>query len=217
MKNVDKIFKLLKKQYHRKKFFSDTHTTPYKVLISTILSQRTKDPNTLKAAEALFKLADTPQKMVRLNRKKLEKAIRPSGFYRTKAKTIIAVSEEILKRYKGKVPKSKIKLLKLRGVGPKTASCVLLFGYKVPQLPVDIHVFIISRRLGWSDKTKPHEVELDLEKNIPKKYWMVLNELLVRFGQDICLTRNPRCYMCPITKYCKYYHKIYLKTKHKCS
>lgn len=207
MKNVDKIFKLLKKKYPGRKFFSNTHTTPYKVLISTILSQRTKDPNTLKAAKALFKLADTPQKILRLRPSAIQKAIRPSGFYKNKTKTIQAVSRQLIEKHKGKVPKTKEELLKLKGVGPKTASCVLLFGYRIPQLPVDIHVFVISRRLGWSDKTKPHEVELDLEKNIPKKYWMDLNELLVRFGQDVCLTRNPKCEICPINKHCGYGRK----------
>lgn len=207
MNNVDKIFQLLKKKYPDQKFFSDTHTTPYKVLISTILSQRTKDQNTLKAAKALFKLADTPEKILKLKPSKIRKAIKPSGFYKNKTKTIIKVSKQLLERYDGKVPKLKPELLKLSGVGPKTASCVLLFGYRIPQLPVDIHVFIISKRLGWSDKNKPHEVELDLEKNIPKKYWMDLNELLVRFGQDICLTRNPKCYICPINMYCEYGRK----------
>jgi len=204
MNNVDKIFQLLKKKYPGQKFFSDTHTTPYKVLISTILSQRTKDSNTLKAAKALFKLADTPEKILKLKPSVIRKAIMPSGFYKNKTKTIIKVSKQLLTEYDGRVPKFKQELLKLFGVGPKTASCVMLFGYRIPQLPVDVHVFIISKRLGWSDKTKPHEVELDLEKRIPKKYWMDLNELLVRFGQDICLTRNPKCYICPISKYCKY-------------
>jgi len=207
MKNVDKIFKLLKKKYPGKKFFSDTHTSPYKVLISTILSQRTKDSNTLKAAKALFKLADTPEKILKLKPSKIQKAIKPAGFYKNKTKTIQKVSKQVLEDYKGKVPKSKQELLRLAGVGPKTASCVLLFGYKIPQLPVDIHVFIISKRLGWSDKKTPHEVELDLEKKIPKNYWMDLNELLVRFGQEICLTRNPKCHICPIKRYCKYKKK----------
>jgi len=204
MRNVDKIFRLLKKKYPGQKFFLDMHTTPYKVLISTILSQRTKDANTLKAAKALFKLSDTPEKMLKLNPSKIQKAIKPSGFYKNKAKTIQKVSKQLLEEYDGKVPKSKDKLLKLVGVGPKTASCVLLFGYRIPQLPVDVHVFVISRRFGWSDKKTPQEVELDLEKKIPKKYWMDLNELLVRFGQDVCLTRNPKCEICPISLYCKY-------------
>lgn len=203
MKNIDKIFKALKKRYPKRKFFSDTHASPYKVLISTILSQRTKDANTLRAAKALFKLADNPKKMIRLKPSKIQKAIKPSGFYRNKTKTILKVSKQLLEKYKGKVPKSKQELLKLAGVGPKTASCVLLFGYKIPQLPVDVHVFTVSRRLGWSDKKTPHEVELDLEKKIPKKYWMDLNELLVRFGQDICRTRNPKCGICPLRNYCK--------------
>ena len=215
MRNVEIIFKLLRKKYPGQKFFSDMHTTPYKALISTILSQRTKDINTLKASKALFKLADTPRNMLKLNPKKIQKAIRPSGFYMNKAKTILNVSKQLIDDHNGIVPDSKDKLLKLTGVGPKTASCVLLFGYKIPQLPVDIHVFVISSRLGWSDKKTPHEVELDLEKNIPKKHWMDLNELLVRFGQDICLTRNPKCYICLLIKYCKYYHQVYLKTKHK--
>jgi len=207
MKNIDKVFRLLKKMYPERKFFSDIHTTPYKVLISTILSQRTRDENTLKASQALFRIADTPEKIIKLKPSTIEKAIKPSGFYRNKTKTIIKVSKQLLEKYKGVVPNKKEELLELEGVGPKTASCVLLFGYEIPKMPVDIHVFVISKRLGWSDEKTPESMELDLERKIPKKYWMDLNELLVRFGQDVCLTRNPRCNICKIRDYCYYLGK----------
>ncbi|MDP2906391.1 MAG: endonuclease III [Nanoarchaeota archaeon] len=205
MRNVDKIFQLLKKKYPGQKFFSDTHTTPYKVLISTILSQRTKDQNTLKAAKALFKLADTPEKILKLNPLNIRKAIKPSGFYKNKTKTIQKVSKQLLEDYEGKVPKDLYELLKLSGVGRKTANCVLLFGYKLLSLPVDTHVHRLSNRIGFVKTKTPEETELELRKNLPKKYWMPINELLVRHGQTICLPRNPKCEICPITKYCKYY------------
>lgn len=205
MRNVDKIFKLLKKKYPGQKFFSDTHTTPYKVLISTILSQRTKDSNTLKAAKALFKLADTPEKILKLKPSKIRKAIKPSGFYKNKTRTILKVSKQLLEDYEGKVPKDLDELLKLSGVGRKTANCVLLFGYNMLAIPTDTHVHKISNRIGWVKTKTPDETELELRKNLPKKYWMPINELLVRHGQTICSPRNPKCEICPITKYCKYY------------
>jgi endonuclease-3 len=202
MRNVDKIFRRLKEKYPGQKFFSDTHTTPYKVLISTILSQRTKDANTLKAAEALFKLADTPEKILKLKPLNIRKAIKPSGFYKNKTKTILEVSKQLLEDYGGKVPKDLDELLKLSGVGRKTANCVLLFGYKLLSLPVDTHVHRLSNRIGFVKTKTPEETELELRKNLPQKYWMPINELLVRHGQTICLPRNPKCYICPINKYC---------------
>jgi len=204
MKNVEKIFRLLKKRYPGRKFFSDTHTTPYKVLISTILSQRTKDPNTLKAAKALFKLADTPKKILKLKPLQIQRAIKPAGFYRNKTKTIQKVSKQLLEKYKGRVPQDLDELLKLRGVGRKTANCVLVFGYRLPGIPVDTHMHRVSNRIGWVRTKTPDETELELRKNLPKKYWIDINELFVRHGQTICLPRNPKCEICPIIKYCDY-------------
>ena len=204
MKNISKIFKLLRKQYPGKKFFSDIHTTPYKVLISTILSQRTKDANTLKAAKALFKIADTPQKMLRSKPSKIKIAIKPSGFYRNKAKTILEVTKQLLEKYKGKVPKDLDELLKLKGVGRKTANCVLVFGYKISAIPVDTHLHRISNRIGLVKTKTPNETEIELRKHLPKKYWLQINELFVRHGQSICSPRNPKCGICPIRKYCNY-------------
>lgn len=204
MKNIEIIFKLLKKKYPGRKFFSDTHTTPYKVLIATILSQRTKDPNTLKAAKALFKLADNPKKMLKLRPSKIRKAIKPAGFYRNKTKTILKVSKQVLEKYEGKVPKELDELLKLRGVGRKTANCVVLFGYGLPAIPVDTHLHKLSNRIGWVKTKTPEETELELRKKLPKKYWMPINELFVRHGQTICLPRNPKCGICPIKNYCEY-------------
>ncbi|MBM3200156.1 endonuclease III [Candidatus Woesearchaeota archaeon] len=207
MRDVDIIFKLLRKKYPGRKFFSDIHVTPYRVLISTILSQRTKDANTMKASEQLFRLADTPEKILKLNVKKLEKAIRPSGFYRVKAKNIQIVSKQLINDYGGKVPKSIDELLKLRGVGRKTANCVLLFGYRLLSLPVDTHVHHLSNRIGLVKTKTPEETELELRKSLPKKYWMPINELLVRHGQTICSPRNPKCGICPITRYCGHYNR----------
>lgn len=204
MKNVDIIFKLLRKKYPGKKFFSDTHTTPYKVLIFTILSQRTKDPNTLKAAKALFRLADTPEMMIKLRPSNIRKAIRPSGFYKNKTKTIIKVSRQLLEDYNGEVPKNLDELLKLPGVGRKTANCVLLFGYNMLAIPIDTHMHRINNRIGWVKTKTPEETEFELRKKLPKKYWKPINELFVRHGQTICLPRNPKCYICPINKYCEY-------------
>ncbi|MCG2718416.1 MAG: endonuclease III [Nanoarchaeota archaeon] len=214
MKKLAIIFKLLKKQYPGKKFFADAHTSPYKVLISTILSQRTKDINTLKAAKQLFDLADTPKEILKLKPSKIEKAIKPAGFYRNKTKTILKVTKQILESYKGKVPKELDDLLKLQGVGRKTANCVLVFGFRLPGIPIDVHLHKITNRLGWVDTKTPDETEMELRKILPKKYWLDINELFVRHGQTICFSRNPRCQICPINNYCNHYHEVFLKTKH---
>ncbi len=204
MKNVNKIFQQLRKYYPGKKFFSNIHISPYRVLISTILSQRTKDPNTLKASQELFKLADTPKKMVKLKASKIEKAIKCSGFYRNKARTIIKVSKQLLEKHNGKVPKKLDELLKLQGVGRKTANCVLVFAYSIPAIPVDTHLHRITNRIGWVRTKTPNETEIELRKKLPKKYWLLINELFVRHGQNICLPIRPRCKICPIQDLCNF-------------
>ncbi len=183
------------------------HETPFKVLISTILSQRTRDENTIKASKALFNIASTPQKILKLNQKKLEQVIKPSGFYKNKTKTIKRVCTMLVDEYNGCVPNSFEKLIKLPGVGRKTANCVLVYAFRKPAIPVDTHVHRVSNRIGLVKTKTPEQTELALIKIVPKCYWIDLNDSMVKFGQQVCLPRSPRCSICPVKKLCNYYLK----------
>lgn len=175
---------------------------PFKVLISCILSLRTQDKTTGKASERLFKLASTPEAMSRLRAKTIEKAIFPVGFYRVKAERIREMSREITVRYNSKVPDEIDELLKLKGVGRKTANLVVTLGYNKPGICVDTHVHRITNRWGYLKTTTPEKTEFALRKKLPKQYWLEINGLLVAFGQGICKPISPVCSKCSIKAYC---------------
>ncbi len=175
---------------------------PYKVLISCILSLRTQDKTTGKASERLFKLASTPEAMSGLKVKTIEEAIFPVGFYRVKAVRIREMSREIIDRYNSKVPDEIDELLKLKGVGRKTANLVVTLGYNKPGICVDTHVHRITNRWGYVKTKTPQETEFALRKKLPKQYWLEINGLLVAFGQGICKPISPLCSMCNIKDYC---------------
>ncbi len=181
------------------------HEDNFQLLIATILSQRTRDENTEKAASQLFRVASTPQKILKLDNKRLQKLIKPSGFYRQKAKKIKEVSKIILDKYKGKVPSTREKLLEFPGVGYKTADVVLCYGFNKKTIPVDVHVAVCSRRFGLTKNTEPEKIRIDLERIIPEKCKRVINLGFVNFGKEICRTRNPRCAVCELNKICLYY------------
>jgi len=185
-------------------FFQDKKKNPFKVLVSTVLSQRTKDANTLKASNNLFRYFDTPQKILKADLKKIETLIKPSGFYRVKAKRLKEISKQIIEDFKGRVPENLEGLLSLRGVGGKTANCVLLYGFGKPCIPVDTHVHRISNRIGLVKTNTPLETEMELIKIIPKRYWQLVNELFVKFGQEVCTSRFPKCGRCRIINVCDY-------------
>ncbi len=179
--------------------------TPFQILISTIISARTKDEVTAKASKNLFKLADNPEDMLKLSEEDIAKAIYPAGFYRNKAKVIREVSKDIIEKYGGKVPDNLDDLLKLKGVGRKTANLVLALSFKKPAICVDTHVHRITNRLGFVDSKNPEETERQLMENVPIEYWNKINDLFVAFGQTICKPIKPKCDICPITQYCCYY------------
>ncbi len=170
---------------------------PFRVLISTIISLRTKDGVTLAASQRLFSLADTPKAMVGLSRMEIEQAIYPAGFYKTKAKTIQQISSILLESYQGKVPNDQKALLSLPGVGIKTANLTLNLGFQVEAICVDCHVHQIANRLGWVATKTPEQTEQALKDIMPRSYWIPLNELLVRYGQVICTPISPFCSKCP--------------------
>lgn len=175
---------------------------PYRVLIATIISLRTKDAVTLAASERLFTQADTPQHMVLLSQEAIEQAIYPAGFYRVKAAHILTFSQILIDQYQGKVPSERNALLALPGVGVKTANLTLNLGFNIDAICVDTHVHRIANRMGWITTKKPEESEKALEQIMPRKYWIPLNELLVSFGQRICTPISPFCSTCPVADIC---------------
>lgn len=175
---------------------------PFKILISTILSARTKDSNTRQATQALFSKYKTPLEIANADLEDLEKLIYKAGFYKVKAARIKEVSKIINDKYEGNVPNYFEELIRLPGVGAKTANCVLVYAFKIPAIPVDTHVHRISNRLGWVKSKKPEKTEKDLKNDVPKEQWIRINRLFVRFGQQICLPQNPKCDNCPLNSNC---------------
>ena len=179
---------------------------PFSILIGTILSARTKDESTTKVVKSLFLKYKNAKELANAKLKDVEKIIKPIGFYHVKSKRIIEVSQIIHSQYKGIVPDDLDTLVKLPGVGRKTANCVLVYAYEKPAIPVDIHVHRISNRLGLVDTKTPEDTEQELMKKIPKKYWIEINDTFVMYGQNICKPINPMCDVCKIKKNCKYYN-----------
>lgn len=183
---------------------------PYEVLISTILSQRTKDVNTHKASKALFEKYLEPKDLAEAPIEDVKELIKPAGFYNVKSERIKEAARIVHEEYDDEVPENIEDLLDLEGVGRKTANCVLVYGFAEPAIPVDTHVHRISNRLGITDTKDPEETEKVLEEEIPKKYWIEINRLMVEFGKNICQPRIPKCEKCPLTEFCDYYHEVYL-------
>lgn len=176
---------------------------PFKVLVSCILSLRTRDQTTAEASERLFALADTPAELARLSLPEIEAAIYPVGFYRVKAQQILDISRELSERYAGRVPDRLDELLKFKGVGRKTANLVITLGYGKPGICVDIHVHRICNRWGYVATSTPEQTEMALRKKLPVEYWIVINDLLVTFGQNQCTPVSPRCSNCPLFDLCE--------------
>ncbi|MGD0395449.1 MAG: endonuclease III [Nitrososphaerales archaeon] len=181
---------------------------PFRILISTILSQRTRDENTTQASENLFSRYRTAEELARADIDTVRKLIRPSGFYNVKARSIIRVSRQLLEEFEGRVPNNEEDLLKLHSVGRKTANCVLVYGFNKPAIPVDTHVHRISNRLGLVDARSPEETEAQLVRTVPRRYWLDLNDLFVRFGQTTCKPVGPRCGSCTLRNECRYYRTV---------
>lgn len=178
---------------------------PFRILITTILSQRTRDENTRQASQKLFSKYHDVKSLSKANAKEVESLIQQSGFYRTKARSIISVSKILVDCYNGEVPRDFNELMALPSVGRKTANCVLVYGFHVPAIPVDIHVHRISNRLGMVNTNKPEDTELKLREHIERRFWMELNEEFVKFGQRICKPVKPRCVICDLKKCCIWY------------
>jgi endonuclease-3 len=182
---------------------AETYESPFRVLISCILSLRTQDATTAKASHRLFAIADSPQAMVKLSAKKIAELIYPVGFYKTKALNILEMCQTIIDQYHGRVPDEIDELLKFKGVGRKTANLVVTLGYNKPGICVDTHVHRISNRWGYIKTATPEKTEIALRTKLPKRYWIEYNNLLVNFGQHLCRPISPLCSACPIKKYCR--------------
>ena len=186
----------------RRPYLRDHAEDPFQVLIGTILSQRTRDANTDVASARLFaRFPDAPS-LARANASEVEPLIRATGFYRVKARVVRACAAELLERFGGEVPRTFEQLTSLPGVGPKTANCVLVFGYGIPAIPVDTHVHRIANRLGVVRTRSPEETEAALRERVPERYWIPLNPLLVQHGQNLCRPNRPLCPQCPIGDLC---------------
>ena len=175
---------------------------PFRILISTVISLRTKDEVTDAASVRLFGRADTPAGISGLRLDTIRKAIFPAGFYKTKAKTIRDIARRLVAEYGGRVPDSVDELLTFKGVGRKTATLVVSLGYGIPAICVDTHVHRISNRLGLVETSNPTETEFELMDFIPRRFWIGYNELLVGFGHNVCKPVSPHCSTCPVKRSC---------------
>ena len=182
--------------------FAEGEHALFKILVSTLLSLRTQDKTTEEASHRLFRVAQTPQALLRLSEREIEKLIYPVGFYRTKARTLIKVCRLLLEQHEGRVPETMEELLALPGVGRKTANLVMTVGHKKAGICVDTHVHRISNRWGLVKTKTPDETEMALRKILPRRYWIDYNELLVCYGQNLCQPVSPHCSKCKISKYC---------------
>ncbi len=183
-------------------YLRDHAEDPFQVLIGTILSQRTRDANTDRASRALFARFPDAASLAGARPSQIEPLIRATGFYRVKARVLVATARAVLDRFGGQVPRELAPLLSLPGVGPKTANCVLVFGYGIPGVPVDTHVHRIANRLGVVRTRTPEETEARLRATVPERYWIPINPLLVQHGQNLCRPHRPRCDLCPIARSC---------------
>ena len=175
---------------------------PFVILISTLLSLRTKDEVTSEATKRLFSLASTPQEILQLSPEIIAKTIYPVGFYKNKAKTILAACRELIDRYNSLVPDTMEQLLAMKGVGRKTANLVLTLGFNKEGICVDTHVHRISNRLGYVRTGAPEQTEFALREKLPHKYWLDYNTLMVAFGRHVCRPVSPLCGSCPVSNYC---------------
>ena len=189
---------------------------PFRILIGTILSHRTRDENTTRATENLFSKYKTPSQLATADPDIVRRLIRPSGFYNMKTRNIMIASRQLVEEFGGEVPDNEEDLLKLHSVGRKTANCVLVYAFNKPAIPVDTHVHRISNRLGIVSTKEPEETEAELVLKVPKKYWLELNDLFVRFGQTTCKPIGPHCSTCSLSGGCLYY-KAVVAPKHKAS
>lgn len=205
--NINIVIKILKKELAVGTMpivshLAENQRDPFVILISTLLSLRTKDEVTAVATDRLFELASTPQEMLKISLDKIAKTIYPVGFYRVKARNIHHACRELIERFDSKVPDDIDDLLSIKGVGRKTANLVVSLAYGKDAICVDTHVHRISNRLGYVQTKTPDETEFALRKKLPRRHWIIYNTIMVAFGRQTCKPISPLCSKCPINKYC---------------
>lgn len=205
--NIDKIYEILKKESKNFRvpvvdLIQLQTNDPFKVLLGTILSARTKDETTVHASKRLFSKVNKISDLNRLSVKEIEKLIYPVGFYKNKAKYLKALPNALKEKFQNKIPDTVEELIELPGVGRKTANLVVAVGFQKPAMCVDVHVHRITNRFGYIKTKTPFESETALRAKMPVKYWEKINSLLVAFGQNLCRPISPHCSKCPIIKYC---------------
>ena len=208
MRDWDRILKLLKGRLEgaelpsvsivARKFAQD----PFRILVSTLLSLRTKDKVTLEASQRLLEKAPTAATLLSLTEEEIQTLIYPVGFYRVKARNLKQIAYQLIDRFQGEVPADRQLLLSLPGVGMKTANLVLNLGFGIPAICVDTHVHRISNRLGWVRTRTPEQTEYALMEVLPQRYWIPINEVLVAYGQRVCTPQSPFCSTCPLEREC---------------
>jgi len=208
-KNIEKIMNILESYFNYTERTTlnsmrnkKSNKQAFKILIACLLSLRARDETTNKISKELFKIADTPEKISKINTEKLEKIIYQTGHYHKKAIALKSVSKELIEKFNSKVPSTREELLSIKYIGPKTANIVLNFAFNQNYIPIDTHCHRIPNRLGWLKTKNPEKTEIELMKILPKKYWKEFNGIFVLFGRTICLPISPFCSKCPINKYC---------------
>ncbi|MCP3980574.1 MAG: endonuclease III [bacterium] len=200
---MHRVMRRLVSRYEIDRFVRENGPDPFRILVSCVISLRTKDEVTFPATERLFRRASEPQTMLRVREATIAKAIYPAGFYRRKAAQIRAMSRMLVDSFDGRVPDEIDELLKLPGVGRKTANLVVTLGFGKPGICVDTHVHRICNRLGWVETQHPDLTEDALRRVLPARHWIPINETLVRHGQECCTPLSPRCSACPVDADCR--------------
>ena len=213
-KRTKDILGILKEDYPDAKCELN-HESPFQLLVATILSAQTTDKKVNEVTETLFRDYPNLDAFLNLSVEELEERIKQIGLYRSKAKNLIMMCNQLKEKFNGEVPKTMEEITSLAGAGRKTANVVLSNAFGVPSIAVDTHVFRVSNRLGMADSDNVLEVEKQLQKELPKKEWSLTHHLLIFHGRRCCIARNPKCEICNLTKYCKYYKEVNNKTNKK--
>ncbi len=204
--DIKEVLRVLEERYKGAKCALD-HTSPYELLVATILSAQCTDVRVNQVTAELFEKYNTPEAMTSLSEEELGEKIKSCGFYKNKSKNILETSRRLLIDYKGQVPPTMEELTSLPGVGRKTANVVLSNAFGVPAIAVDTHVFRVSNRLGLAKGKTPEEVEENLMKKLPKNKWSDTHHYLIYHGRQICKARKPQCEECPLAPYCDYFNE----------
>jgi len=206
------LIRVLERFYRKRVGTAEMWNTPFKILVSCLLSQRSRDENTEIVARKLFAKAQTPQEIAKMPIRKLQSLIHSSGTYRQKALRLKEICRILLELYRGKVPRTRERLMELPGIGYKCADIILMNAFAIPAIAVDTHVYVVSKRLELAPPAaKVEEVKAGLEKFFPKPKWKFINLGMVNFGREICIARKPLCILsadnCPFSDFCKAYRK----------